>query len=84
MLHLIIIPLIIITCLVLVIKNHRHSDALFSLIAIGSVFAFLRGAQLLDLKHPDSQWQGVALIAISLIVALIAAIAFKAYSKASK
>ncbi len=83
MLRLVVIPLLIVVCLVLVIRNQRQSDALFLLTVGGSGFAFSRGVKLLGPLHPDDKWPGVALIAVRLTVTLVACIAFTERSRSS-
>jgi multisubunit Na+/H+ antiporter MnhE subunit len=76
MLHLI-APLFVIGLIIWVIKTQRYSDGLFLLTVAVSAITFLGGTELLGPLHPEAKWQGVALIAVSLVVILVAAIAFK-------
>ncbi len=77
MLHLI-APLFVIGLIIWVIKTQRYSDGLFLLTVAVSAITFLGGVDLLGPLHPEARWQGVALIAVSLIVMLVAAMAFMA------
>jgi multisubunit Na+/H+ antiporter MnhE subunit len=70
-------PLFVIGLIIWVIKTQRYSDGLFLLTVAVSARTFLGGAELLGPLHPEAKWQGVALVAVSLVVMLVAAIAFK-------
>ena len=77
MIHLIIL-LLALGFIIWVLKSQRYSDGLFLLTVAASGITFLKGLDLLGPVHSETNGRGVALVSISLVVILVAAIAFKA------